>query len=376
MIRRILILSLTLAALLSISPAGEPASAPALDPAIEAFVRSYFESWSKSDFARYRACFHSTATINFRAGDAWLPWELQRFLDDQEHSQAERRSQEVPLAINLKARYDDVAFVEVQWRLQRAPRSDFATGVDWFTLVKTGTQWQILHLTFWQNAPEKPRKTGAVTTDGAIHAKQKIVVSGFDGFGGRSINASAELAKAIKEEFPQLDITFVQVPVVWGAPMRSVASVRELKPDVWIAFGEGTRSFQIETVARNRRGEHRDNSDKLPSEPEIVSGGPEELTLKESTGPLNEEIQKQGLQCKVSANAGSYLCEEMLYTLLKEKSNPQSTLKHVLFVHVPTYGAMTRIAGDEVAFSGDNVKTAARDLFQAIAASLQLNDSK
>ena len=51
--------------------------------------------------------------------------------------------------------------------------------------------------------------------------KPKIIVSGFEGFGGRSINASAELAKAMAAEFSQYELTFVQVPVIWGAPMEA-----------------------------------------------------------------------------------------------------------------------------------------------------------
>ena len=153
MLARLLFLYLAAFAALPIAVAAP--AAPAVDPGITAFVETYFSSWSKGDFARYRACFDPGASISFKAGEKWLPWALPKFLDDQEQFQSTRRSEEVPLSTSVKAESPGIALVEVPWRLQRAGSKEVTTGIDWFTLVKTGEGWRIMHLTFWQDAPGK-----------------------------------------------------------------------------------------------------------------------------------------------------------------------------------------------------------------------------
>lgn len=207
-------------------------------------------------------------------------------------------------------------------------------------------------------------------------SKPKIIVSGFQNFGGRSINASSELAKSITDAFPHLNITFIQVPVVWGAPERTILENQKLKPAVWIAFGEGTEDFQIETVANNRRAELRDNRNQLPTREEISLGGPEQLTTTISAERISVSLQKLGYTPRISSDAGKYLCEEMLYALLSEQQVHHTTLKEAVFIHVPIYGSTVRIHGKDVTFSGENLRTAAVDLFQAITGSLQLNSGR
>jgi pyroglutamyl-peptidase len=339
----------------------------AVDKGINEFVNTYFSSWSKEDFARYRACFHSSATVTFQDAGDWKQWDLKQFLDDQQSMQSQNHLEEIPLAIHIQARHGDTAFVEVPWKLM-LPNSKAITGIDWYVLVRNGQSWQILNLTFWSDNP--------ASAQNRPDSKTKIIVSGFDGFAGRSVNASSEFAKAIRHDFPGSDITFLQVPVVWGAPEEAIAQSRLLNPTVWIAFGEGTQSFQIETVANNRRGGFRDNESKVPAVKEIYPGGPDCLKLDISSQPLVAQMDSLGYNLKVSSNAGSYLCEEMLYSLLHEEQGENSTLKKVMFIHVPIYGSKVQIRGQEVTFSGQNLDTAARDLFTVLADNFGLTSIK
>ncbi len=353
-------------AVFSCAHAAGPAASS--DASINGFVNTYFTSWSKEDFPSYRSCFHPSATVTFKDKSEWKQWDLRQFLNDQEDIQSQHHLEEVPLAIHIEARHGDTAFVEVPWKLKVTP-TEAVTGIDWYVLVRNGQSWQILNLTFWEDTPPAPQTR-------QDPSKPKIIVSGFEEFAGRSINASSELAKAISEDFPDANLTYLKVPVVWGAPQEAIDQNRELGPTVWIAFGEGGSDFQIETLATNHRGNYRDNHDQLPESKEITPGGPEILKLTMSPDPLVAEMRDLGYTFKVSNHAGGYLCEEMLYSLLHEQQNEDSTLKQVVFIHVPIYGSMARIRGHDVPFSGQNLDMAARDIFKVLADNFQINNLK
>ena len=132
--------------------AAEPDSDEA---AIRKLVDTYFRSWSEADFVVYRSLFRPNASIAFFESDRWQTQDLAKFLDDQENIQVQHRMEEVPLSVGIKALSSRAAFVEVSWRLKRTPDAPGVTGKDWFTLVKEGQDWKILHLTFWFDVPAK-----------------------------------------------------------------------------------------------------------------------------------------------------------------------------------------------------------------------------
>jgi pyrrolidone-carboxylate peptidase len=349
-----------------------------VDPAIRKFVQTYFGSWSKADFSTYRSSFRSFALITLLDGDQWRPWDLAQFLDDQEHMQSQRRMTEVPLAIDVKALSNKSAFVEVSWRLERAPGT-VVTGKDWFVLVKDTDDWKIDSLTFWEDGAPNPVGGADSQTNNLTASRPKIVVSGFEQFGGRSVNASSELAQAIVKSFPQWDLKFVQVPVVWGAPREAIAQAHLVQPTIWIAFGEGRKEangFEVETVARNARGPGLDNKNQTPSQKEIDPKGTQQLKVDFSAETLSKRLRDLGYHCKASADAGESLCEEMLYSLLDEKNSADSKLKQAIFIHVPIEGTKIRIRGAEVPFTGDNIQTAAHDVFETIVAVLKISPAK
>jgi len=146
--RFLLFSALAFAALLA------PAKGAEDDPA-EVFVRTYFDSWSRVDFATYRACFHPAATVFLEEGGDWRRWELADFLSAQERMQKASASKEVPRMIRIRGRQGPVVFVEAFWELHR-PAGQPVTGYDWFTLVQQGDSWKILNLTFWQQAAPAP----------------------------------------------------------------------------------------------------------------------------------------------------------------------------------------------------------------------------
>ncbi len=169
-----------------------------------------------------------------------------------------------------------------------------------------------------------------------------ILVSGFEAFGGRTENASWKLAEEIAKAFPQ-EVRSLQVPVIWGAPLTCINNVKPL-PQVWIAFGEGTSEFQIETIAHNLRGRYPDNHGTKPATPDVVKDAEPELHQTVKVEGLAEALTQAGFPTHVSQNAGRYLCEEMLYSLLHEQKQHPEALRLVLFIHVPPLAQSVKLA--------------------------------
>jgi pyroglutamyl-peptidase len=169
-----------------------------------------------------------------------------------------------------------------------------------------------------------------------------ILVSGFEAFGGRTENASWTLAEEIAKAFPQ-EVRSLQVPVVWGAPLTTINNAKPL-PQVWIAFGEGTAEFQIETIAHNLRGRYPDNHGTKPSTPDVVNEAEPELHQTAKVEGLAEALTQAGFPTHVSQNAGRYLCEEMLYSLLHAQKQHPEALRLVLFIHVPPLAQTVKLA--------------------------------
>lgn len=198
----------------------------------------------------------------------------------------------------------------------------------------------------------------------------QLVVSGFEPFGGRVENASWVLACVLAADGGSR-VRAVQIPVLWGAPMKAIETQTSL-PDQWIAFGEGTRTFQIEVTADNQRGNYHDNHRALPSAPLIVPQGSARLDNLIQAQALAEALTQKGFPTQVSRDAGAYLCEEMLYSLLEVQQRHPEKLRSVLFIHVPVIGKIIKGAQGQKTINEQTL----RDFGRALLNSLQEADPK
>ncbi|MFM7057286.1 MAG: nuclear transport factor 2 family protein [Planctomycetota bacterium] len=170
-----------------------------------------------------------------------------------------------------------------------------------------------------------------------------ILLTGFEPFGEEKLpNPSWEgIAKLDGIEWEGHRIAAIQLPVIWGAPLPQLENkVRELRPVAVFSFGQGyPGAFAIETKALNQRGEIPDNSGNLPPLPLIVGDGPTELASSFPFDSVARQLKRQGLNVRISARAGQYLCEETLYSLetLRRRTAGKPA---VAFCHVPPLGSM------------------------------------
>lgn len=183
-----------------------------------------------------------------------------------------------------------------------------------------------------------------------IRANQlRILVTGFEPFGGASWNPSGKLALALDGQTIRGGIIVGRIlPVVWGeAPRLLEQYIEELRPHVAMALGMARDSIEIELSATNRRNpERRDNAGALAVPPRPIAT----KTLRTAL-PVDRIVRSsEGGSVRVNEDAGGYLCEEVFFALQSAREKLLETQRWPLlrsgFIHVPN----DRHIADEEAF--------------------------
>lgn len=166
----------------------------------------------------------------------------------------------------------------------------------------------------------------------------KILITGFDPFGGEKINPAWEAVKRVSDKMDGIEVIKLQVPTVFkkSATILFDAIDRE-KPDAVICVGQagGRYELSVERVAINvEDGRIPDNEGYQPIDSPIFEDGKNAYF---STLPLKlmvDEMKKEDIPANVSNTAGTYVCNHLMYSLLYYlEKNGLDTRGG--FIHVP-----------------------------------------
>ena len=165
---------------------------------------------------------------------------------------------------------------------------------------------------------------------------KKLLITGFDPFGCESINPAWEAVKLLPDAIGDYELTKLEIPTVFGIAAQTVIDkAEELNPDVIISAGQagGRASVTPEMVGINLRfATLPDNMGAVPCDIPIIEGGP---TAYFSTLPVRamaKAICDAGLPGAVSYSAGSFVCNDVLYSVLHRFAG---TSVRAGFIHVP-----------------------------------------
>lgn len=187
----------------------------------------------------------------------------------------------------------------------------------------------------------------------------RVLISGFEPFGGRSINPTALLVEALASgEIPyptELMVDYVLLPVTFeDAYIVLQRKIEKCNPDVVICFGQaaGRDAIELETLALNKI--HTDMKDNNGFNPQNLLINPYGLDSYPSTLPLagiESALAKAGLPVKTSKSAGTFVCNYLFYRLMESN---QDTLRLCGFIHVPLLPEQA--SEDEPSLSIDDLK--------------------
>lgn len=165
---------------------------------------------------------------------------------------------------------------------------------------------------------------------------KKLLITGFEPFGGETINPSWDAVCKLPDEISCFKLTKLLIPVVFGLGAEKVINAaNEIQPDVILCIGQagGRSAITPELVGINlRHASIPDNDGNQPMDEEIIIGGDKAYFSTLPVRKIVEAIKAKDIPSQLSYSAGAYVCNDVIYTLLSH-FNGSST--KVGFIHVP-----------------------------------------
>jgi len=165
---------------------------------------------------------------------------------------------------------------------------------------------------------------------------KKLLITGFDPFGGASINPAWEAVKLLPDSVGKYKLCKLEIPTVFGvAAQRVLDEAREVEPNVILCVGQagGRAAVTPERIGVNIRDARiPDNAGNQPRGAFAVPDGPAAYFATVPVVAMEEAIRAAGLPATVSNSAGAFVCNDVLYTLLHHYAG---TDVKVGFIHVP-----------------------------------------
>ena len=144
---------------------------------------------------------------------------------------------------------------------------------------------------------------------------KQLLITGFDPFGGESVNPSWEAVRRLPDEIGPWRLTKLQIPTVFGQAAQTVLETAEkVAPDAIVCVGQagGRNAVTPEVVAINlREARIPDNAGHQPENLPVVEGGPAAYF---ATVPVREMVgvmQAAGYPAALSYSAGAFVCNDV-----------------------------------------------------------------
>lgn len=166
----------------------------------------------------------------------------------------------------------------------------------------------------------------------------KILVTGFDPFGGNDINPSLEVLKRLPDSIDEATLIKLEVPTVFHQSARILEEAMTLyRPDVVICIGQagGRTEVTPERVAINQDDASiPDNNGYQPIDDSIREDGQPAYFSTLPIKAIVEAIRKVGIPASVSNTAGTFVCNHLMYQALylADKKFHQTKAG---FIHIP-----------------------------------------
>ena len=166
----------------------------------------------------------------------------------------------------------------------------------------------------------------------------KILVTGFDPFGGEPINPAIESVKKLPDNIAGAEIIKLEIPTVRRKSLEKIEkSIQEHNPDIILSVGQAGGRFDItvERVGINM-DDFRipDNEGNQVIDEPVFSDGDNAYFVKLPVKAMVQNIQKNKIPASVSYTAGTFVCNHVLYGVLYLVEKKYKGKKSG-FIHIP-----------------------------------------
>ncbi|REI05418.1 pyroglutamyl-peptidase I [Staphylococcus felis] len=165
-----------------------------------------------------------------------------------------------------------------------------------------------------------------------------ILVTGFDPFGGESVNPALEAVKQLPSNIGEHQIDTLEIPTVFHQSIEVIKmQLAQKYYDIVIAVGQagGRSEITPERVAINIDDARiADNQGQQPIDQPIQLEGAPAYFTRLPVKRMVEEMKKNGIPASLSNSAGTFVCNHIMYQLAYLADTIYPTLK-TGFIHVP-----------------------------------------
>lgn len=167
----------------------------------------------------------------------------------------------------------------------------------------------------------------------------KILVSGFEPFGGDTINPSQLIVEGlVQRDLSPLRLAGRVLPTVFGRAVAPLlAAIDHFRPEAVVMMGvaRGISYCRLELQATNRVTTRlADNDGVYMASPNIDPAGPSTRMATLDPYALQSALVRQQMPVTLSQDCGNYVCNYLYYQVLSELRSRGLATK-ALFVHVP-----------------------------------------
>lgn len=195
--------------------------------------------------------------------------------------------------------------------------------------------------------------------------EMKVLVTGFDPFGGEKLNPALEAIKSLPAQIQGAEVRWLEVPTVFYKSAKILEKeIRLYQPDIVLCVGQagGRKGLTPERVAINQDDARiPDNEGNQPIDRPIQLDGPPAYFSSLPIKAMVQAIKEEGLTASVSNTAGTFVCNHLMYQVLylveKEFPNIKAGFMHIPYMaeqvvdkpHTPAMDLVDIVRGIEVA---------------------------
>lgn len=166
----------------------------------------------------------------------------------------------------------------------------------------------------------------------------KILVTGFDPFGGEKINPAIESVKKLPDEIAGAKIIKLEIPTICHRSLEVIDdAIKEYDPDVILSIGQagGRSDITVERIGINIDDcRICDNAGQQIIDEPVFKGGPAAYFVNIPIKAMVAKIQEHLIPASVSNSAGTFVCNHVTYGVrhIIETKYPG---KRSGFIHIP-----------------------------------------
>ena len=166
----------------------------------------------------------------------------------------------------------------------------------------------------------------------------KVLITGFDPFGGENINPALEAVKMLPDTISGAEVIKLEIPTVFRKSLEKIEeNIIKHNPDIVISVGQAGGRYDItpERIAINIDDARiPDNEKNQPLDVSIFEDGQNAYFSNLPIKAMVNEVRSASLPASVSTTAGTFVCNHVMYGILYMIDKKYPNIKGG-FIHVP-----------------------------------------